>query len=85
MKTFWFAVLTLGMSLCAAQTSATAPFKSVTSIRDVEVGMSPDLVNAGLTKEGYTLRNEYASLGVPVGSASWVVLRCVSTRMRHLA
>jgi hypothetical protein len=45
--------------LLAAQIQATVP-KTVSSVDDIEIGMSVDLVIAGLTKQGYTLRDMVA-------------------------
>jgi hypothetical protein len=61
-----FLVLVLG-----AQAQPTAP-KAVRSLEDVVIGMPADLPIAGLTKEGYTLKDLYA--GYAVGdSQNWSV------------
>ena len=46
--------------LFAAQVQTTAPKpKTVSSIEDIEIGMSADPVIAGLTKQGYSLEDSY--------------------------
>jgi hypothetical protein len=72
MKAFWFAMFPLVAPLCLAQTRVTAPPKTISSMRDIEKGMSADLVIAGLTKAGYSLKNSFAGLPkIPDGSANW--------------
>lgn len=53
---FWFPV--------AAQTQPKV-VKSVENIEDIEIGMSADLAIAGLTKQGYTLKDLLNGYGVP--------------------
>lgn len=56
----------------AQQGTATSPTKIVTSIETIEIGMPGDLVIAGLTKEGLSLKDDFGG-GRDAEAQHWTV------------
>jgi hypothetical protein len=67
-----YAALIALVSIRVEAQSQTA--KSVQDIEDIEIGMPADLVIAGLTKQGYTLKDAFKGItGLSPAAANWQV------------